>query len=269
MAKIINNVLFLRALSMPLFAMELKAEAYPTSLALSWDAVEGAVYYDIYKDNGFVERLDSDRLSSSIGKLRSETEYSISIAARTSDNQTLDAGFAKASTTSWDGIYRWVNTTEHDNKGKLRELVFRVDTEYSPSYGQYCYIYLQINGAEHRIFPLYEFGDEAASRWNKYDDSSPVCEAYRVNAGLFNTSSMTPSKWKVSRIVIDYDSCSAYIQTSALGLNVSTVTSYAFSIEDGEQLVRFSTEGSGIVGSLLFKNPNPGEGDAFILRKTE
>ena len=69
--------------------------------------------------------------------------------------------------------------------------------------------------------------------------------------------------------MIDYDSSSAYIQTSALGLVFDTVTSYKLFIEDGKMKMSFTTEGSGIVGEFLFRNPNPGEGDAFILTRIE
>ena len=102
-----------------------------------------------------------------------------------------------------------------------------------------------------------------------YDDTGEAGTSYRLNAERFNTYPFNPQKWRLDKVVIDYDSSSAYIQTSALGFVFETTTECEFYIEDGAMKMSFSTEGSGIVDAALFKNPNPGEGDAFILTRID
>lgn len=246
------------------------ADPHPTSAALTWSRVDGAVYYDIYNGQDFVVRLDSTASSYLASSLDSEKSYSFAIAARDGSNRTLDSIWLGFSTSSWNGTYLWKNKTEHNNKGKVREIRMRIQSVTDPSYGQYNEVYLIIEGKEIKIFPLFPFGSEAAGVWHKYKEDSVGGISYRTNAGLFNTSSMTPSKWKISKIVIDRDFTSAYIQTSALSFIFDTESSYRLFEEDGRMYLEFKTESEqSIVDNALFKNPNPGEGDAFILEKID
>ncbi len=243
---------------------------HPSSVDFSWSGVPGAVYYDIYRGETFLARVDSSTLSYTAENLLSDTEYSFSVAARTENNTTLDAAFLDTVTGSWDGVYRWENLTDEDNRGSMRSYTLRVETETDPAVGQYHAIYMLANdGKEYRIFPLYDFGDPASGEWVEYKGKSPEAVSYRLNAERFNASVFKPSKWRVDKVVIDYDSTSAYIQTSAIGITVETVTTYRLYEEDGVMKMSFQTEGSGVVNGMLFKNPNPGEGDAFILTRIQ
>ena len=163
-----------------------------------------------------------------------------------------------------------INETDKDNKGRMKSLRFRLDTKVDPVYGQYHEMYLlSDDGNEYRIFPLFPFDSDISGKWIDYDDQSPAGIAYKINAERFNKSSFTPSRWRVDRIEIDSDSTSAYIQTSAFGITVMTTTSYRLYMEDGRAMMEFETTGSGIAGAVIFKNPNPGEGDAFILERIQ
>ncbi len=246
------------------------AESHPTSVYLSWSSVDGALYYDIYNGQDFVVRLDSSSSSYLASSLDSDKSYSFAIAARDGSNNTLDSIWLNAATTSWDGTYLWENKTTHNNKGKVREIRMRIKAVTDASYGQYNEVFLIIDGKEIKIFPLFPFGSEDANIWHKYKEDSIGGISYRTNAGLFNTSSMTPSKWKISKIVIDRDFTSAYIQTSALSFIFDTESSYRLFEKDGRMYLEFKTESEqSIVDNALFKNPNPGEGDAFILEKID
>ncbi|MBO8436578.1 MAG: fibronectin type III domain-containing protein [Spirochaetes bacterium] len=272
MTKIASIVAFLMLLAGSLSAsgLEAAAVAYPSSADISWKEVDGAVWYDIYSGEDFIVRLDSTSREYSVKKLLSDTDYSFSVAARTADNITLDADFLSVTTTSWDGIYEWNNKTADDNKGKVTNIKMRVETAYAPQIGQYHKIYMyNDSGKDIQIFPLYDFSDSSSGEWVDYNSKTAAGNSYRFNAGRFNASIFTPSKWRVDKVMIDYDSSSAYIQTSALGLVFDTVTSYKLFIEEGKMKMSFATEGSGIVGGFLFRNPNPGEGDAFILTRIE
>ncbi len=250
--------------------LEAEAEPFPSSVEISWSGVEGAAYYDIYSGENFIVRLPENERSYTVKSLPSETTFSFSVAARTEDNSTLDAAFLSAVTTSWDGVYEWVNRTDRDNHGKVRSIRLRIETMRDPAVGQYHAVYMyQDDGSQIRIFPLYEFDDPSSGGWVDYSSDSPAAVSYRLNAERFNTSPFKPGRWRMDRVVIDYDSSYAYIQTSAFGLVLETVSGYELFIEDGAMKMSFHTEGSGMVNGVLFKNPNPGEGDAFILTRIE
>ncbi len=248
-------------------ALNVRAEALPTSINLSWDAVDGAVYYDIYNGQASVARLPADVSSFTLSKLFSDESYDLCVAARDAGNNDLDSEWVSVSTADWDGVYEWVNETDNDNHGKMKVFRLRLETVRDEVYGQYLRMYMvNDDGSELRIFPLFDFGSDQAGKWVDYDDDSPTGIAYRENAERFNTSIFKPSKWRVDRIVIDYDSTSAYIQTSAFGIIVDTETTYNLYIEDGLRKMSFTTTSeSSLAESVLFDNPNPGEGDAFIL----
>ena len=272
MTKLALIVAFLAALAGNLQSAGLDAEiiGHPTSADISWASVPGASWYDIYSGDTFIARLESSEREYSVEGLFSSSDYSFSIAARDQENNTLDADFLSVSTTSWDGIYEWNNKTDKDNKGKVRNIRIRVETAVSPQIGQYYNFYMyDRKGNEVLVFPLYDFDDSSSGEWVDYTDKGKSGTSYRFSAGRFNASPFNPSKWRIDKVVIDYDSSSAYIQTSALGLVFDTVTSYKLFIEDGKMKMSFTTEGSGIVGEFLFRNPNPGEGDAFILTRIE
>ena len=247
-----------------------EAEGLPTSVTLSWNPVEGAAHYDIYNGDKPVARLGSDASSYTVEKLLSDEEYTFCVAARGEGNEDIDAEWVSVSTSSWDGVYEWINETDKDNKGRMKSLRFRLDTKVDPVYGQYHEMFLlSDDGNEYRIFPLFPFDSDMSGQWIDYDDQTPAGIAYRINAERFNKSSFTPSRWRVDRIEIDSDSTSAYIQTSAFGITVMTTTTYNLYMEDGQAMMTFETNGSGIAGTVIFRNPNPGEGDAFILRRIQ
>ena len=247
-----------------------EAEGLPTSVTLSWNPVEGAAHYDIYNGDKPVARLGSDASSYTVEKLLSDEEYTFCVAARGEGNEDIDAEWVSVSTSSWDGVYEWINETDKDNKGRMKSLRFRLDTKVDPVYGQYHEMFLlSDDGNEYRIFPLFPFDSDMSGQWIDYDDQTPAGIAYRINAERFNKSSFTPSRWRVDRIEIDSDSTSAYIQTSAFGITVMTTTTYNLYMEDGQAMMTFETNGSGIADTVIFRNPNPGEGDAFILRRIQ
>ncbi len=245
-------------------------KSHPTSLELSWSEESGAVYYDIYNGQDFVVRLDNTARSYTMAGLDSDKSYQIALAVRDSANNTLSSIWLDGRTTSWDGVYLWTNKTDDNNKGRVKEIRMRIAHVNDDVYGQYNEVYLYYNGSELKIFPLFPFDSDEAKVWHKYKEDSIGGNSYRSNASLFNTSSMSPSKWRISKIVIDRDSTYAYIQTSALSFIFDTVSSYSLYEKDGRKYMEFKTESEqNIVNNALFKNPNPGEGDSFILERIE
>ena len=247
-------------------AMTCLAESFPSSVGLSWSPVEGAVYYDIYNGNVPVARLSSSELSYVVTKLPPHTDFRFCVAARDGSNTNLDSKWVSATTSGWDGVYYWENLTDNDNDGLVKDMKFRVVSKTDPGIGPYLEIWsYDANGDEYRIFPLQDLA-AASGEWVQYKGSSPEAVAYRNNAERFNTSPFKPGKWRLEKLVIDYDSTSAYIQTSAIGMKLDTVSTYQFFIEDGVRKLSFTTTSdSSLVRKYLFDNPNPGEGPAYIL----
>ena len=267
---IILSLMLLLASLLSAAALEVQAEGLPTSIHISWNGVEGAEHYDIYNGNVPVARLDHDVREYTVTHLFSDAEYRLCVAARSPEDEDLAAEWVSESTTSWDGTYEWINRTDNDNNGKLKHLKLRLETCIDPDYGQYHSVYLMFDdGSEFKIFPLFPFDSELSGTWIDYDDDSQGGISYRANAELYNIAPFNPSRWRIDRIEIDYDSSSAYIQTSALGITVMTETSYHLYMEDGSAVMAFETRGFGIADKVIFKNPNPDEGDAFILRRIQ
>lgn len=246
--------------------LDASATAEPSAVDFEWNAVEGASFYDIYSGEAFIARLPSDARSYHHGGLDSGIEYSFSIAARDAANGTLEAAFLKAETGWWDGIYEWRNLTDDDNRGRMRSLKVRVETAEDPAYGQYHRLYMIMDdGSEARIFPLYDFGDPKSGQWESYKGNGTAATAYRLNADRLNTSIINPSKWRLDSITLGPDHGSAHVETRAFGITADIIASYRLFVEDGIMKMEYSTTGSGAAEAILFCNPNPGEGDSFVL----
>lgn len=273
MRRVLSTLAILIFLPLVLCAdMNLKGEALPTEVILTWNAVDGSVYYDVYLGSEFLTRIEDGKREYRVENLDSDNEYSFSVAARDGKNADLDAGFLDISTENWDGTYKWVNETDKDNKGKMRSLTLRVLTCHDAVYGQYYEIYqVPEKSAEFKIFPLFAFGDNSAGEWHKYKENSDAGRSYKENAEIFNTSIFKPGKWRVTRIEMDKDKIVAHIETSAIGIVVSTATTYEFCVDpSGNRYILLDTiADNSMVNSFLFKNPNPGEGDEFVLREID
>ncbi len=255
----------------PSFIFAIDVVERPTGFLVDWKEVEGAKWYDIYVDDGFVARLDNNVFSYEIGNLMSNKTYNISFAARDEGNNTLIAEFSTNTTTSWDGTYVWNNPTTKDNKGRVKKLVFKVRTVLDPIYGQHQEIYiLSDDGAEHRIFPLYDFNDKSAG-WTDYDDDTEQAATYRLNAERFNTSSIVPSSWRVSKIFLGRDHIEVTVETKAFGISLDTMVIYDFIVDDeGCRNLVFRMDGPSLVRTFVFFNPDGTRDDgAYVLKNSE
>lgn len=234
--------------------LNLKAQVLVNDVNLEWSEVEGASFYDVYANDIFLARLDADTFSYTAENLAQESGYRLIVGARDENNNTLDADALEIETDSFSGVYKWVNETDDDNKGRLKEITYIARLKTSPEYGQYMEISIPYGDDELVIFPLQSL-DDSTWPWIDYDDGGETALAYRLNCEKFNTSSLKPGRFRVSRIFITPESASVEIQSSAFGFKVTTTTSYDFSMrEDGVYLV-YETSGSGLVESALFRNP--------------
>ena len=203
-----------------------------------------------------------------IGKLASNTTYNLSIRA------TFPGGEEKSTnlsftTGSYAGHYTWYG---YPSDGKRS--AFSVDVIQAPSDSAYpYYIYVSsedpaYDGSAHRIMPLLdevEPGYKPISGNISYSSTSePYMKAYRWNASKWNKTSLSPSYWRPERVVLDGDSVSSYVYSRAMGMDLTTKTSFVFRTVDGKKELVFTNvgegQGAGFVNVGLFTNPQPSVG---------
>ncbi len=262
---LIISIFLLLLICPALFAKNLNftGTATPNGAKLSWTLIDDAKYYDIYVDNAFVERVEN-KTEYEITGFDQKQKLNIIIGARTVDNNTLDSEQIHIETVSWEGVYKWVNPTNEDNDGKMKELVFRVEIAYDSVYGQYNEIWTDIDGEWRKIFPFGELTENYG--WMDFKGERDMEVTYRLNCLRFNTTSFTPSKWRIDKIYLLKTNCGVDIVTKAMGFQFKTSTSYAFKInEEGKRIIEFSNTGNGLAEMALFFDPTLPKNSPFTL----
>lgn len=174
-------------------------------------------------------------------------------------------------TGAWDGIYIWDNPTEANNRGKCTQIVFQVK-EVQLEDGQYSFEVFDASSIPtlRRIFPV-EYMPEDGYQWHKWDEDSSLGDNYRTNAKKFNTTSVSPTKWRVKYVKRDGLTGSCKIETIAFIFTVNTENYFTLRInsQTGAQELAFTMDGDSIASLGLFYNPAPGdEGKkVFVLTK--
>ena len=179
--------------------------------------------------------------------------------------------FVFATDESWEGTYQWINTTEKNNKGKCTEITFQVKEVQLEDGSKSSEVWeLMSDSVLVRLFPVEDASEEGYS-WHKWDEDSTIAENYRLNAEKFNTTSYTPSKWRVKETTRGelYGTCK--VETKAFIFTVNTISSFElrYNSETGVQELLYKTEGDSLAKMGLFFNPNPGEEgkEVFVLTK--
>lgn len=232
---------------------------WPNQVELSWSAINGAAFYDVYVNGEPFARLDGKLTTGHAGSnekpLFSNKEYEVIVAARDAANGNLDAVRLTVRTSSWSGSYVWDNPTDKDNKGKCRHLHYVLeDTPNAmlikselPELGLKTISPMPIN-----------------TDWVDYNDDGAL--TYRANGKLFNTTNFTPSKFMVTEVIQDASGVTDVVKTKAVGMTFTTKTFYKLVVtEDGKRAVRFQTVGSGLAATGIFGNPEKGSDGAFTL----
>ena len=232
----------------------IKADVDVNDVSLSWSQVDGAIYYDIYRGSDFIVRLDKSASSYTIEDERQNADFVYIIGARDKDNKTLAASKVSVKTESFEGVYQWVNPTKKTNGGKLTEITLRLELAEDPVYGQYMKIYSLTEIGERCFFPIFPL-DSTDWPWVEYDSDSDEAITYRVTCEKFNSSPFTPSSFRQSRLEIHPDYVRVDMQSRALGFEVTTTSTFSFYSENGELFLDYSTSGSGLAKTAIFKNP--------------
>lgn len=242
-------------------------EAHPCAITLAWDAVEGASFYDIYLDDAFVVRLSDGETAWRIDGLEGWRDYKVSWAARDVDNKDLDVHIENVTTEGWDGEYVWVNTSDDDNDGRMKELRMRVRTVDDPVYGQYPEISIVTGGVPYRFFPIFDLGQEVAG-WIDWDSDTDYGECYRQCAALINTMDINPSDWKLERIEISPSRVYMAVTSRAMIVfQAHTDSTFEF-YENGEgrRCLRYMMGGDDVFRMVAFMNPVDGS-PAYVLEE--
>jgi hypothetical protein len=247
-----------------LFAMEGRVtNKFPNQVEISWTAEKKASFYDIYLGSEGVKRLPSTQTTTSIGSnedpLASCGEYQAIVAARDEKNNTLSFVQIPFSTTSWEGRYRWKNTTGNDNDGKCRELLLVVKDE-----GKGVRIFGDFgdNGLV-LLFPLFAFASDypTVGFW----DEDPIACAYRMNATVFNTTSFSPKSWKIKSMETTASSVSTVVETVVSKMRFTTESTFRFQVSlDRKKQVVLSNRGKGIASWGMFQCPDKNSGGDFL-----
>ena len=174
---------------------------------------------------------------------------------------------------SWDGTYQWINHTDKNNDGKCTEITFIVK-EVTLEDGSESFEVWEVmeDSSLGRLFPA-EDEPEDGYKWHKWKEDSVVAENYRANALKFNTTSYTPSKWRVKEIIQEELFGSCKVETQAFIFTVNTVSTFElrYNSETGKQELAYKTTGDGLAKMGLFFNPEPGEEgkEVFVLTKVD
>ena len=249
-----------------LSAMEVRLlSSFPNQMEISWDAVKGAVWYDLYLDNQPMKRVKAPTLRQSLGSneesLESNREYQVIVAARTDKNVTLAAAQIPVRTTSWAGHYFWVNLTSDDNGGKCRSLHLEARDVAGELelFGHFS----ALTDKAVKLFPLVPIAEEYPQF--EYQGDGDVELAYRSNASVFNTTSFEPKSWKIVELERKNSSLRTKISTKVGIFSFKTESLLVFEVsEAGEKRVLFHNTGDGLASSGIFKSPNPGENGVFV-----
>lgn len=266
MKRLVVVMLSIFVLLPSLSAMEARLiGSYPNQVEISWDAVKGAVWYDLYLDNQPMKRVKAPTLSQRLGSneesLRSNSEYQVLVAARTAKNETLAVTQISVRTTSWAGHYFWVNLTFDDNGGRCRNLHLEV-RDSSGELEMYGYFPDDLDKAV-KIFPLLPIAEEYPQF--KYRGDGDVEIAYRSNASVFNTTNFEPKSWKIVELERKNSSLRTKVSTKVGMLSFNTESFLVFEVSQaGEKRVLFHNTGDGLASSGIFKSPNPGENGVFV-----
>lgn len=241
---------------------------FPNQVLISWDRVDGAVWYDLYLDDQPIRREKSSTLVGRIGSneeaLQSNKEYQVIVAARDAKNVTLDATRFTVHTSSWAGHYYWENLTSNDNHGRCRSLHLEVrdTTDGIEMYGYFA----DAPEIARKLFPLLPLAQEYPEF--SYHGNTEVEKAYRANAAVFNTTSIEPKTWKIEEVEVKntFFRTKVISRVGALAFKTETVLSLEVS-ETGEKRVLLHNTGSGLASTGVFKSPNPGEKGVFIFKE--
>lgn len=268
MQRILLICFFSLLLLFPSFSapLNLSAEVSYDKVSLSWEKVENAYYYNIYINGELKVTIRDGSVAYDFDKLPQNTRMNFQVKALDADRRVIFAEETQVTTGAYEGRYVWVNPNKKEKKNK--ELVFETELAGLWEDGTpYMNIYSVIDGERYKLFPMLPQSEEGWP-WIKYNDKGPVAEVYRKYCAIFNTSSIKPSAFQVTDIHIEQNNTyKASVDSKAFGMTVGTDITFEFDFDEIGPYLKFSLDGSSLVRSFLFKNPEGDDPYSFIFRK--
>ncbi len=261
-------------------AIAFACTATPNSLTFSWEDGYVDASYDMKLSSASLSSddlvVEGTRKSITIGgnenPLVADTDYTFDMTVTMPDGIQYLGSFA-CKTASWAGTYRWDNPDVTSGKRSNFAVKVSKNADYGPSKSVYpYYAFVAASDSDYvsnyRIMPLIDpYSDTTApTGYIPYSsDTQSYEKAYRWNEQKWNTTSMTPSKWKVGTAptadAMLQNSYVVVMNTIAMGMTLETTTSFTYKMIDGQQYLLFSNKGTGtkagFVNLGLYKNPSP------------
>ncbi|MGN1163745.1 MAG: hypothetical protein ACI4S4_02945, partial [Candidatus Ornithospirochaeta sp.] len=255
-------------------------EKSATTIKMEWDSVYDALYEvevePILPNEARVVppvsvpevEAGEERSSITLTGLAGSTKYSVSVKAIFPDGNVSEYR-ETMETESFAGTYIWYGYPSDTIRS-----AFSVKVEEAPDDSIYpYYIYVSeedpmYDGVGHRIMPLIDEVDpdyEPITSPVKYNSQDKgYMKAYRWNAKKWNKTNMSPSEWKPERTVTEGNSVTSYVYSKAMGMSLSTKTSFTFQEIGGKKSLVFTNKGDGTkadfvnIGLFTNKEPSPG-----------
>ncbi len=266
-------------------ALESRQVGYQ-DIRLAWNAggyEDGEVIYNITVSDGISAEpvIAGGKATLVLDGLDSKTGYRIGIEAVLPDKRTSTT-LLDLTTKDFSGIYQWINTTYPLSRKVGNFAVTVVNAPSESAYAYYIYVNDQdcyYDGSSYRILPLidnsYQSGETMPEGMIPYSSSQGYAQSYRWNAGKWNTTSMSPAKWRIADTVVSADTYKTTVNSSLAGSSseLPTDTSWTFSTdENGDPVLYFKNYSSSLLVAMgLYTNPDfKAEGvdkNTFLLKR--
>ena len=206
----------------------MNADVNVNSVHLSWDRLDGDVYYDLYLDGAPLVRLSKGETEYTVSHLDQLKDYTVILGVRDKAGNTLHAEKVSFTTGTYSGTYRFVNTTGDDNHGKLKTLEFRAQLMEGPD-GQYMAISYPVDGTYIPFFPFEPY--DGPWDWIKFKSDLPLAKVYKDICIRINKLDIMPSSFQIQGFTVTTDSSVLNIVSKAFGLKVPTNTEYLLRLD--------------------------------------
>lgn len=276
----------------PLEENKFKVNYQSFEVAFSFAEDFNSADYDIYVDGISNEITSEEGGVVTVSNLASNTDYgTVTLCFRNKETQEVFECELEVKTNSFIGTYYWYNPTGE------RPSNFIIDVTEAESGSVYPY-YVYFNIADQsvsgisdyennklRIMPLLDeaAGDPSPSTnvnvGNPQSGYEQANNAYLTNSKKWNTTSMTPSSWRISSTPGENEGIIDYVLTEttskALFINATTWTRFSFKEADinndgqVEPFVKFKNTGDKFAQMGLTTNPSPQSTKFNDLSETE
>lgn len=248
--------------------------------------------YDIYVDGISNEITSEEGGVVTVSNLASNTDYgTVTLCFRNKETQEVFECELEVKTNSFIGTYYWYNPVEERPSNFIIDVT---EAELGSAYPYYVYFNIadqSVSGISDyennklRIMPLLDeaAGDPSPSTnvnvGNPQSGYEQANNAYLTNSKKWNTTSMTPSSWRISSTPGENEGIIDHVLTEttskALFINTTTWTRFSFKEADinndgqVEPFVKFKNTGDKFAQMGLTTNPSPQSTKFNDLSETE